>query len=596
VALQRSDMVGFSRGLHTDSLGVDGALLEAQDVVITREGELRKRGPKNYLVTTTGGHASGLSNAGNAISAHGIGTLAVYIDSGGTTRRVSARPIEAVAFTHLGSTREAYSGAIGTGYFDFSDHYAAFVHGGEIIMGGGTTAPVCWSGSVKADYTGGTASTTSGSTTITGTGTAWMANAEAGMYLWFDSTAGGGLSNRMFRIVSVNTDTSITVDRAPDATVASKNYIIQSVGAMMTDLTSVWSGYTPEGSAMCSHQGRVFIGNTRESAIYKPERIRWSALPQEGSGKYIGRDYWQANAYTDIGTGLGGDIVALASVGSDLVILKEGAVYALRGAVASDGSDLGARVDLVSANHGLQYARGHAMTKIGLVFADPRGVFVYANGEIRSLTQGRIQSTWTSDMSVETIVSAVGDRIIFCDQGSGRIFVYDISMDVWSTQSSQYYNRVVQTYYDDGAPEYELGFRAFTDAVDDWSSDWTAYPGGPSQDPGLSSAPDMQVVTHPIPLTSPVGNARPVRVDVNGFATDDAELAVSLIPGRQGGTEHAVGTLPAGTSDKSHRLRVPPGASLNPYYQVKIAASGTMSDARVYGVSILSAPSGRVDV
>ena len=161
----------------------------------------------------------------------------------------------------------------------------------------------------------------------------------------------------------------------------------------------------------------------------------------------------------------------------------------------------------------------------------------------------------------------------------------------------------MQTYTSDGVLEYEMGVRSDGDAVDNWEGDFVMDSASESQDAGLSTAPDIQVVTHPIQLTSPVSNARAVRVDVDGFATS-AALDVSLIPGGKysripntyGGTEHSVGTLPVGTTDKAHRLRVPPGAPLMQSACVKLASSATMSAAAIYGVSILSAPSGRVDV
>jgi hypothetical protein len=591
VALQRSDMVGFSRGLHTDSLGVDGALLEAQDVVITREGELRKRGGKANISAYAGG--VGIDGLVDAASAPSVGVLAVFADAT-TARRVAVRPEGSSSFTQLGTNRAGTDdfGPV-AGAFQHSAFRSLFVHNGEILSAGENpaAAPIRWAGSKKSVYSTGTVSTTSGSTTVTGAGTLWLANLEAGMYLYINS---GTLNRRTFRIVSVDTNTTLTVDKAPDATVAGASYAGSPLGAISSPDGIFGAYHYPLGAAGCSHMGRVFIGNTYEGTV-KGERVRWSATATESSGKFIGVDYWSANAYTDVGVGTGGDIVALASVGADLVVFKQSAIYALRGAVATDGSDLGARVDLVSAAHGLLNWSGHCPSKIGHVFCDGRGAFVYSGDGIRSLTSGRVQRYWDANMGDWTRVSAVGDRLIFTTQDSSTAhMVYDISSDTWTTQASWYsYGRVVQTYTSAGEIEYEMGFRDRSDGVDDWAGDFSTTL---AVDAGVAFAPDMQVVTHPIPLTSPVGNARPVRVDVNGFATDDAELAVSLIPGRQGGTEHAVGTLPAGTSDKSHRLRVPPGASLNPYYQVKIAASGTMSDARVYGVSILSAPSGRVDV
>lgn len=592
--LNRSTDIGFSRGLHTDSLGVEGALLEAQDVVILRDGELRKRGGKPNISTVTGG-ASAYSFGYGICSAFGVGVLASFSD--GTNYRFNGRKQGASSFTSFGTSRLNSAGATPSG-FGYGPPSFMFSHQGEIIAGSTAYAPVRWCGSAKSRYATGTVSTTSGSTTITGSGTTWSGNVEAGMFLHINS---GTLLQRTFKIVSVASNTSLTVDQAPDATVAGVGYSALPLGAV-TSSSSMWGGgsYWPQADAMCSHQGRIFAGSVQDSAsANQDERVRWSATPSETSGKFIGCDYWHANGYTDIGVGVGGSIVALISYGGELLVFKEGAVFVLRGVVSTDGSDLGARVEIVSQNHGLGNWKSVAASPIGVVFVDGTGAHVYQGGSIRPLTRGRIQRWWDANMSSYPAVSVVGSRIIFClptqSGGLSTAAVYDYEADVWTTQVlSSVYGGIVQSYTSTSpiALEYEMGLRVEGDAVDDWAGDFST---SQSVDAGGTVTPDLQVVTHPIALSDPVGNARPVRVDVNGYASG-AALDVSIIPGRQGGTEFAVGTLPTGSTDKSHRLRVPPGASLNAYYQVKLATSATMSDARIYGVSILSAPSGRVDV
>lgn len=77
-----------------------------------------------------------------------------------------------------------------------------------------------WGGSAKADYATGTATTTVGSTTVTGTTTAWVANAEPGMILTVGANS--------YRVMSVGADTSLTIDRGA-AAAATSAYTLKRV-------------------------------------------------------------------------------------------------------------------------------------------------------------------------------------------------------------------------------------------------------------------------------------------------------------------------------------------------------------------------------
>lgn len=79
-----------------------------------------------------------------------------------------------------------------------------------------------WSGGSKSDYTTGTITTTLNSAAVTGSGTSWTANVEAGMYLYSQDIYVGRVSN-------VVSNTSITLDAPARVVTAGANYNISSL-------------------------------------------------------------------------------------------------------------------------------------------------------------------------------------------------------------------------------------------------------------------------------------------------------------------------------------------------------------------------------
>jgi hypothetical protein len=97
----------------------------------------------------------------------------------------------------------------------------AAVLGGALFIGGG----VVYGGSRKAaDYSTGTVSVTQGSASVTGSGTSWSANVDAGMLL---SVAGG----EVYVVQSVGGNTALTLDRPYlGATAAAQAYTLKRLG------------------------------------------------------------------------------------------------------------------------------------------------------------------------------------------------------------------------------------------------------------------------------------------------------------------------------------------------------------------------------
>lgn len=96
----------------------------------------------------------------------------------------------------------------------------AAVIGGVAVIGGGAM----YAGSRKAsNYVAGTISTTLGSKTVTGAGTAWLANADAGMFLRVGS-------ERYYVIASVDSDTQVTLTEAYEgSTAGAKAYTLSAL-------------------------------------------------------------------------------------------------------------------------------------------------------------------------------------------------------------------------------------------------------------------------------------------------------------------------------------------------------------------------------
>lgn len=119
---------------------------------------------------------------------------------------------------------------------------------GILFIDGGTL----YAGSRKAaSYTTGTVAATNGSTTLTGTGTSWLANVDAGMIL----TVGSGT----YVVESVSTDASLTLTKAFNGSTATG--LSYTLSALVTAPGSVRHGpYAAVGQRLVSFEGaRVYF-------------------------------------------------------------------------------------------------------------------------------------------------------------------------------------------------------------------------------------------------------------------------------------------------------------------------------------------------
>lgn len=82
---------------------------------------------------------------------------------------------------------------------------------------------VYWRGGVSANYTTGTVTTTSGSTSVTGAGTAWAANVTPGTQLL------DGSSQFVGTVKTVNSNTSITLEEPPQVIMTGAAYTLTAI-------------------------------------------------------------------------------------------------------------------------------------------------------------------------------------------------------------------------------------------------------------------------------------------------------------------------------------------------------------------------------
>lgn len=600
----RREVGPFTKGLVTDVIGVEGALLEALDVVIDRAGEVRKRRAK----TSRGSIWTGITSVGHALASSSVGYL-IQVTEGATGRVGGCAAGGSFGIASLdarqdgsGSTPSGYSYAGGTGG-------PATVHGPEIVAASGTSAALKWAGSTQSRYSTGTVSTTASSTTVTGSGTTWTSAME-GMYLWINHAT---LRERAFRVTKVVSTTSLIVDNAPDATAATQTYALNPVGflAAPDNLFSTSAGASVndvrDASAMASHQGRLFVSGVIEyvdgtSYADRPERVRWSATQTETSGKFIGTDYWHASGYTDIGMGEGGNITGMVSFDGDLVIFKESAIYVLRGSVATDGTDLGASIDRIAGTQGVRRQAAIVATPYGVAFANKNGVFLYRSGKVDSLSSP-ISTKWNVTGPTSAKLSYLGqdDRLV-ATKGD-YAFVFDMEQRTWTMQqgvADTVTGGNVVEMLNDGATDREI--QLMGDTFIDWVADFSLSDAVTSDGHG-TSYPRMRVTTHPIALGAGLtGQGRVNTVYVNGYVIGST-LTVTLVQGRSKGlgtglwgapVELAVGSVSAGTFDKTYRLPVD-GAS--PQYSaacVKVDQASAATDARIYAIALDVSPTDNV--
>lgn len=652
--MRRSTTIArFDKGLVSDAV-VGNALLQADDVIpMPGNTGWRTRGGKVTLTAEASvngeSYAFPMPNGTNNQS----GLFVNRRTTPGTTYTpcwwdgisTTYQAMEAQAFDNTG-TALAFTGRANQFNTQIYGDYAYGRFDNQLWVLPNNGIGVRWAGVAPGQasvpsvaYTTGTVSTTAASSTITGAGTAWLTSTPiaVGMYIWINDAT---VSQRAYRIVSINSATSITVDRPLPAAVAAKNYRVTwctwwSVKAGTFGASPASAAITPintfssiNAGVATEHGGRVFVANTidyQSNGRYNtsmPDRIRWCAtaneteatlIPTTGSAEWGGAEYFHPNAYLDIDSGNGSDptkngILGLASFAGSLFVFKANAVYIVRGDVETDGRDVGASVDTILRGDGLVGISERAqpvVTPFGIVFAGFRGIYLVTPTGVTNLTDKASMSAFYKDFVATAIpgsgsagctLSWTGERVVLqnkANTGKPNTLVWYPQIDTWVTQTTSGTRAIIR-----GAVQLTTSCPnecAITGGqIVLWGSDadWTSYTRAQRNE-----TPLMKLTSHPVSLQGAM-NGRVRALLAKAKLVDDAAanptLTVKALLGEQGfdtGVEAAIASSStraavSAQTEKWSRHPVRVGTPPVDMVRFQVVQTGGALDCRFYQAGV----------
>lgn len=345
---------------------------------------------------------------------------------------------------------------------------------GSIYKWGGSTNRPYNTGSVTIANSAAAAIATTpgtGGRIITGTGTSWAANVQAGQYILIGTVgqATGGTGNRAFRITRVISNTQLEIE-SPIYTIAAQplSYRIQSM-AVVQSPNGTWNRTNERpttGGPAAFHNSRLYVGvcsdyNTSYNTIFNYDRVRWSGsrdeygapgtvavtsagvatgLPSnsggggDGGGVYSNFDLWHPNAFVDIAPGVGGSIQGLCSFNDELLVIKNHAMFRLTGSNGWNGESAGSKVQLINKDVGAVNPRAWVETSRGVVVADADGLYLYDGEKVASITDGRVQEFWKFNYAVnsQSITLTEFEDKVYVSMGASGL-IWDVEKDYFYT-------------------------------------------------------------------------------------------------------------------------------------------------------------------
>ena len=234
-----------------------------------------------------------------------------------------------------------------------------------------------WRGGTKANYTAGTLTATRGSASVTGSGTAWLANATPGMWLF------------------ANTDTEYL--SAPSGLVATGS----TTGGTLAAATYYYKVTALNGSGETTGSTEVSVTTTGTTSSVA---LTWTAVPgatsyriYRGTAAASENVYYTStsNSFTDTGAANTGGTVPVSNTAS-----LTGNSMALIGAVRAVNSDTSITLDKVSPYtatakaYTLQSIRGvYPKVTVGRITADVNANVVNG-GNTKFRSQGLGSGVW----------------------------------------------------------------------------------------------------------------------------------------------------------------------------------------------------------
>lgn len=257
----------------------------------------------------------------------------------------------------------------------------------------------------------GTVSTPGGSAVVTGVGTSFsLSGVIAGdlIVLDFNGSEGGGTGADVRVILSVDSDTQLTLTEQPSAHVAGTDYRIIQVGR-------------PKAHCVCYHKDRVWEANTREGANQYRQRIRWTYtgdLDNFVLGGYLDLPYVQ------------GSIKKLLPMGDFLVVYFDDAVFI--GRPASFGTNPLSFQQVETGGVGLLGAKSVQRYLDGHFFVGQDDIYMMTASGIQRIgspvVRRTIQACGASHhWMIQVAVDQTNERVIFGFPKSG-----DEMEELWS--------------------------------------------------------------------------------------------------------------------------------------------------------------------
>ena len=212
----------------------DSGAVYMQDILISKSGELRRRGPLTTNMWSSLSLPNGAFPVGvckSAIPPDGVTRVGVVVYTSGTLKMyVYSYDTSLGTITSKGSFTLPFSTP--AGWFSSSEALGGIgTWVGLGFPGGGVnTVPsqnmkVLWKGASKTKYSTGTMSSTRGATLVIGSGTTWTTNVEPGMFLFDASTS----PERYLGVVkSVDSNTQLTLEEGALYTSAAASYKLLS--------------------------------------------------------------------------------------------------------------------------------------------------------------------------------------------------------------------------------------------------------------------------------------------------------------------------------------------------------------------------------
>lgn len=224
------------------------------------------------------------------------------------------------------------------------------VFGNDLVVVPFTTAESAemFAGTVHADITG-TMTCSSASATITSISSALTANQQAQVLgSFFKNTGDSDATDAVYRIIAVNSSTSVTLDRpyGGSNSGASKAFRISAHEQMrVTDGTfrtgETWSSFT-----RCAFAWGRFLANSHDpndlsntSGYRGMNTLRWSGAigaQDEGTSPFTGMFGFDPSAYRRF-SGSGGEIVGIIPYGDAVLVFQERLLTVVYGQPVFDG-------------------------------------------------------------------------------------------------------------------------------------------------------------------------------------------------------------------------------------------------------------------